>query len=183
MAIGLQRRPGAPLETRYVDFVYQPNIEPDGSISGVFVDGNDVTDRTVAEEALREADRHKDEFLATLAHELHNPLAPIRYACKIAKAAPAQSAQLTWANDVIDRQVEHMSHLLEDLLDVSRISLGRLKLRKQRVLIGDSIRAATSRRARSSPPATCAWRSTSTAPNRSSSTPIRSGSNRSCRTC
>jgi signal transduction histidine kinase len=79
----------------------------------------------------RDADRRKDEFLATLAHELRNPLAPIRQAALISKAAGATDAQKRWSHDVIDRQVQHMSLLLDDLLDISRVTRGTLALRMQ----------------------------------------------------
>jgi signal transduction histidine kinase len=79
---------------------------------------------------LREADRRKDEFLATLAHELRNPLAPIRQATRIASMPGVSEAQLRWSNDIIRRQTQHMAMLLDDLLDVSRITLGKLELRK-----------------------------------------------------
>jgi signal transduction histidine kinase len=79
----------------------------------------------------RDADRRKDEFLATLAHELRNPLAPIRQAALISKAPTATDAQKRWSHDVIDRQVQHMSLLLDDLLDISRVTRGTLALRMQ----------------------------------------------------
>ncbi len=79
---------------------------------------------------LREADRRKDEFLATLAHELRNPLAPIRQATRIASMPGVTEAQRRWSNDIIRRQTQHMAMLLDDLLDVSRITLGKLELRK-----------------------------------------------------
>jgi PAS domain S-box-containing protein len=87
--------------------------------------------REQAEAALREIDRRKDEFLATLAHELRNPLAPIRQAALISNMPSATEAQKRWSHDVITRQVQHMSLLLDDLLDVSRITRGTLQLRKQ----------------------------------------------------
>lgn len=80
--------------------------------------------------ALREADRRKDEFLATLAHELRNPLAPIRQAARIASLPNVSTAQLRWSTDIINRQTQHMAVLLDDLLDLSRITRGRLELRK-----------------------------------------------------
>jgi len=138
----LQREPGATLEQRYVDFVYQPIIGADGSATGIFVEGTDVTAHKRAEDALRAADRRKDEFLATLAHELRNPLAPIRHAAAIGKAAHATEPQLRWAHDVIDRQVGHMARLLDDLLEVSRITRGKLELRKERLRLKDSLVAA-----------------------------------------
>ena len=91
----------------------------------------EIASRERAEGALLEADRRKDEFLATLAHELRNPLAPIRQAALISQAATATEAQKRWSHDVISRQVQHMSLLLDDLLDVSRITRGTLELRRQ----------------------------------------------------
>src|SRR5690606_3124491 len=79
---------------------------------------------------LREADQRKDEFLATLAHELRNPLAPIRVAATLARKPQLSEAQQRWCQDVIDRQVQHMSLLLDDLLDVSRITRGILEVRR-----------------------------------------------------
>ena len=111
-------------------------------LSGVVMVFHDVTDRRRAEAALREADRRKDEFLATLAHELRNPLAPIRQATFISKAAGATEAQKRWSNDVIERQVRHMSLLLDDLLDISRVTRGTLVLRLQPADLTSMIDAA-----------------------------------------
>jgi signal transduction histidine kinase len=102
----------------------------------------DLIERREAEQALRAADRRKDEFLATLAHELRNPLAPIRSAVEIMKAAPALKAEVAWARDVIGRQVELMSRLLDDLLDVSRIVGDKLELRSERMDVAEAVRAA-----------------------------------------
>jgi PAS domain S-box-containing protein len=85
----------------------------------------DVTDRKKAEDALREANTRKDEFLATLAHELRNPLAPIRNAVEILRDRDMDPASLRWARDIIERQVDQMSRLVDDLLDVSRITRGK----------------------------------------------------------
>jgi PAS domain S-box-containing protein len=92
-----------------------------------------AVERARAENALRERDRRKDEFLATLAHELRNPLAPIRQAVRIARAPQVTDAQLRWSHDVIERQATHMSLLLGDLLDASRVTEGKLELRKEPV--------------------------------------------------
>ena len=89
-----------------------------------------------------EADRRKDEFLATLAHELRNPLAPIRQAAAIARNEHATEAQRRWSHNVIERQVQHMSLLLDDLLDVSRITHGTLQLRKQQTDLQSVVSAA-----------------------------------------
>jgi signal transduction histidine kinase/ActR/RegA family two-component response regulator len=92
-----------------------------------------LEDLRKSEEALRLADRRKDDFLAMLAHELRNPLAPIRNAVHLFKIKSPSDPDLVWGRDVIDRQVAQMSRLLDDLLDVSRISHNRLELRLQRV--------------------------------------------------
>jgi len=102
----------------------------------------EISRREAAEQALRETDRRKDEFLATLAHELRNPLAPIRQAALISQATAATDAQKRWSHEVITRQVQHMSLLLDDLLDVSRITRGTLELRKKRTELASVIDAA-----------------------------------------
>ena len=86
-----------------------------------------------SEEALRDADRRKDEFLALLAHELRNPLAPIRYALAANRKPGRTSEQLKGSQEIIERQFMFMSRLLDDLLDVSRITRGRLELKKNRI--------------------------------------------------
>lgn len=128
MRLVFEHAPGRPAEERFVDFVYQPVRDAAGSVAGIFAQGHDVTEQVRANAALEDANRHKDEFLATLAHELRNPLAPIRQAATLAKAT-AQPQQRDWALGVIERQARHMALLLDDLLDVSRISRGRLQLR------------------------------------------------------
>jgi signal transduction histidine kinase/CheY-like chemotaxis protein len=92
--------------------------------------------------ALRETDRRKDEFLATLAHELRNPLAPIRHAVKLLSLPSTADSQRQWAREVIARQVERMALLLDDLLDVSRITQGRLELKKEYVALSSLVASA-----------------------------------------
>jgi signal transduction histidine kinase len=111
----------------------------DGDLAVWFAD---ITQRKRYERELVEADRRKDEFLATLAHELRNPLAPIRQAATIARNENATEAQRRWSNNVIERQVQHMSLLLDDLLDVSRITHGTLQLRKQQTDLQSVVSAA-----------------------------------------
>ena len=96
-----------------------------------------------SEELLRQADRRKDEFLATLSHELRNPLAPIRTAVGLLRTGEPERDKLAYCQDVIERQVAHMARLLDDLLDVSRVSRGTLRLLKQRVAVAELIRHAT----------------------------------------
>jgi PAS domain S-box-containing protein len=90
----------------------------------------EVTDKKEAEAALREADRRKDEFLAMLAHELRNPLAPITSSVQVLNLLGPRDARLQYARDAIDRQVRHLSRLVDDLLDVSRLSTGKVQLQK-----------------------------------------------------
>jgi signal transduction histidine kinase/ActR/RegA family two-component response regulator len=92
--------------------------------------------------ALREADRRKDEFLATLAHELRNPLAPVMHAVKLMESPAADERQRQWGREVIARQVQRMALLLDDLLDVSRITRGRLELRKEYVDLQSLVNSA-----------------------------------------
>jgi PAS domain S-box-containing protein len=95
-----------------------------------------------SEEALREADQRKDEFLAMLAHELRNPLAPIRNAVHVLRSLDAEGGPAGRARDMIDRQVSHMARLVDDLLEVSRITRGRIALRKERLSLADVVRDA-----------------------------------------
>jgi PAS domain S-box-containing protein len=113
-----------------------------GDICGAVMVFHDVTTRRRAELALREADRRKDEFLATLAHELRNPLAPIRQAALISKAPGATEAQKRWSHDIIERQVRNMALLLDDLLDISRVTRGTLTLRLEETDLASMIDAA-----------------------------------------
>jgi len=93
-------------------------------------------------QALKDGDRRKDEFLAVLAHELRNPLAPVRNAIEILRATPAPTPQLQWTQDVIDRQVRQLSRLVDDLLDVSRITSGKIELRRECIELADAVRLA-----------------------------------------
>ena len=119
-----------------------PIRDASGAVSGAVMVFHDVTARRRAETALREADRRKDEFIATLAHELRNPLAPIRQAALISKAPGATEAQKRWSHDVIDRQVQYMSLLLDDLLDISRVTRGTLVLRMQPTELASAVNVA-----------------------------------------
>jgi signal transduction histidine kinase/ActR/RegA family two-component response regulator len=87
----------------------------------------------------REAVRRRDEFLAMLAHELRNPLAPVRNAVEVLRLDGADSSHLPWVRTVIERQVQHLTHLVDDLLDVSRLTRGQIKLRKQPVELAQVI--------------------------------------------
>ena len=106
---------------------------------------DEQTRRRVAEHQesmLRQADRQKDEFLATLAHELRNPLAPIRTAAELIRLRSPSDPAIERARAAIERQTLHLSHLVDDLLDVSRITLGRIQLRQEPVNLGEVAAAA-----------------------------------------
>ncbi len=102
----------------------------------------DVDTRRRAEEALRAADKRKDEFLAMLAHELRNPLAPIRNAVHIMSLMELPNPKLKWVRDIIDRQVRHLARLVDDLLDISRIVRGKITLRKERLELAHLVHQA-----------------------------------------
>jgi PAS domain S-box-containing protein len=127
---------------RWITAVYTPTFDAQGVCDGWVAVVNDIDERKRMEEALRESDRRKDEFLATLAHELRNPLAPIRNAVEVLKAKGTPDPDLTWCREVIERQVGQMARLLEDLLDVSRITRNKLELRKVRVTLASVLDSA-----------------------------------------
>jgi PAS domain S-box-containing protein len=129
----LRGEEGAPLEQHYVNFVYQPLLDADGAVSGIFAHGVDITEQVRTAQELREAGRKKDDFLAMLGHELRNPLAPIRNAVQILRHAGHDESILERARGMIERQVSHMTRLVDDLLDVSRISRGKILLHRERL--------------------------------------------------
>jgi signal transduction histidine kinase len=115
-----------------------PFLDERGDIVEWLGAASDITDRKRAEEvlraseeALRDADRRKDEFLAMLAHELRNPLAPIRTGLELIRAAADTPAAVEGVRDMMDRQVGHMVRLIDDLLDVSRITSGKIQLQRE----------------------------------------------------
>jgi PAS domain S-box-containing protein len=111
-------------------------------IIGAVLIFRDISERRRSEQVLRDADRRKDEFLATLAHELRNPLAPIRNAMRIISGRADADARVGMAKEVIDRQLRHMVRLIDDLMDVSRITRGRLELHRERVDVEDAVSVA-----------------------------------------
>ncbi len=112
---------------------HEPLRDASGELIGAINMLVDITDRKRSEEALREADRKKDEFLATLAHELRNPLAPIRNALQIMRLNGGSSRTLEQIREMMERQVRHMARLVDDLLELSRVTQGKIELRKERV--------------------------------------------------
>jgi signal transduction histidine kinase len=138
-------------DLRDYDLRVEPQRDANGRLVGVLCAAIDITDRQRTERALREADHHKDLFIATLAHELRNPLAPIHNAAVLlrhrhgnrqhAAGHVPDADSLRWA-DVIERQSAQMARLLDDLLDVARVASGRMLLRPERLLLAAVVEQA-----------------------------------------
>jgi two-component system CheB/CheR fusion protein len=119
-----------------------PMHDASGRVVGASAIASDITDRKRWEEELHQAARRKDEFLAMLGHELRNPLAPIRNCLHVLAMPSAGEAQIVRARATIERQVHHLTRLVDDLLDVSRISRGKILLRKECLDLVDLVRSA-----------------------------------------
>jgi PAS domain S-box-containing protein len=156
---GFVRRRGAAIAQRLPFFDEVRIVRPDGTRAWIGYRGQaeydargkpvrtfgivlDITDRKHAEQILREADREKDDFIATLSHELRNPLAPIRNAVGVLRKLDPGDPRVAWCHDVIGRQTEQMAHLLDDLLDVSRLTRRQLTLRPRRLDLATAIAQA-----------------------------------------
>ncbi len=121
------KRPGI---ERFWRASYYPVQTGEGALLGVGAVVEDITEQRLALDELHNASRRKDEFLAMLAHELRNPLAPIKNAVQVMRHHSEKGATLNELQKIIDRQVTHLSRLVDDLLDVSRISRGKIKLQR-----------------------------------------------------
>jgi PAS domain S-box-containing protein len=130
---------GTPIWMIYNVFFIKDNT---GEPVGIATVSRDISERKQAEAALREADQRKDEFLAMLAHELRNPLAPISNAVQIMKRSSLDETRQAWCYNVIGRQVEHLVRLVDDLLDVSRISRGKIELKKEPLAVAAIVQRA-----------------------------------------
>lgn len=119
-----------------VSLTVSPIRDEAGEIVGASKIARDITERKRVERALREADHRKDEFLAVLAHELRNPLAPIRNAAEILCRIGPIRPELQSTCDILDRQLRHMTRLLDNVLDVSRIGAGRVELDSELIDVG-----------------------------------------------
>jgi len=129
------------IEERFFDFIAQPTRDLQGNIDGVLVHAVDVTESVLARRKLQDADRSKDEFLAMLGHELRNPLAPILTALQLMRLRHnAEGADRERA--VIERQVSHLSRLVEDLLDVSRATTGKIELHREPLKLATAVARA-----------------------------------------
>ncbi len=125
-----------------VSLTISPVKDGSGRITGASKIARDITGRKRAEAEREESTRRKDEFIAILAHELRNPLAPIRNAARFLKQRASGDPDLRRPIDMVERQVAQMSRLIDDLLDVSRISRGTLDLRRERVACAEIVEAA-----------------------------------------
>jgi PAS domain S-box-containing protein len=129
-------------ELRWVEMRAQTLCNEAGEAVGLSGISFDMTDRKRMEQALRESDRRKDEFLAMLAHELRNPLAPIRNSAELMLRTTRDTDPARRAAEIIDRQVQQMARMVDDLLDVSRITHGRIELAREPVDLGAVIASA-----------------------------------------
>jgi len=137
LPVALHRTPGGPLEPSFFDVVYQPLRDAAGQVTGIASIGHDVTALATARQGAEAASRAKDEFLAMLGHELRNPLAPIMTALELMRLAP--DTRTARERAVIERQVQHLVGLVDDLLDISRITRGKVELRAEPVLVAEII--------------------------------------------
>ena len=129
----LSRMPG--LGERWLSWIYTPTRGARGEVNGWVAIGTDVHDRKLAEEALRQEYQKKDEFLAVVAHELRNPLAPMRNAVAILARKGSRDPEVAWSQSVIERQIDQLSRLIGDLVDLVRLARGKLELQRERVAV------------------------------------------------
>jgi len=133
------------LEQRYLDFAYQPIFDSDGAVSGIFVHGVDITGQVHARREAESANRAKDEFLATLSHELRSPLAAIMGWTSILQSGLNSTEEIELGLDTIARNARAQSQLIEDILDVSRMIAGKMRLALEpvglRVIVEDALLA------------------------------------------
>ncbi len=134
---------------RIYDYIFVPVFGADGEVEAVAGTTRDVTERKRMEDELRQlaaslsdADHRKDEFLATLAHELRNPLAPIRNGLQLLKLVNSDAEAAEQSRAMMERQVDQMVRLVDDLMDVSRISRGKIELRRERLPLIDVLASA-----------------------------------------
>jgi signal transduction histidine kinase len=141
MGVRRTMRATLPEVVRYYDLVVEPHRDLDGRITGVCGAALDVTSQRLVEDALKLADRQKNEFLATLAHEFRSPLAAIGYANEAARLDAATDRE---GVEIIDHQVRHLTRLIDDLLDVARITEGKVQLKRTYVDAATIVERATS---------------------------------------
>ena len=130
---------GRPVE---ISLTISPIRDAGNNVVGASKVARDITQRRVVDQSLRDADRRKDEFLATLAHELRNPLAPIRNSLHILRVTAISDPAVERVRDIMERQVNHMVRLVDDLLEISRITRGKIEVRRERVEVAAVIGSA-----------------------------------------
>ena len=130
------------LGPRWIHAVYSPTSDASRRIDGWVAVVNDIHERVQIQKTLQEADRRKDEFLAILAHELRNPLAPVRTAVALLGRIASGDREVQELREMIDRQVTQMARLLDDLMDISRITSGKINIRKERVTLNTVVNTA-----------------------------------------
>jgi signal transduction histidine kinase/ActR/RegA family two-component response regulator len=135
----LQREPHGPVEERFVDLLYQPLAEADGTVTGILAHGIDITDQVRARQEAETANRVKDEFLATLSHELRTPLTAIMGWASILQSGPLDGEEIQRGLATIERNARAQGQLIEDILDVSRVITGKLRLEVQPVDVANII--------------------------------------------
>ncbi|MGE3275198.1 MAG: ATP-binding protein [Vicinamibacterales bacterium] len=140
LPVTLNRGPEGLPEESFFDFVYQPLFDAGGAVEGIAVVVYEVTELTRARREAEAANRAKDEFLAILGHELRNPLAPILTALQLLRLRGVEAGQRE--RDVIERQVRHLVTLVDDLLDVSRITRGKVDLQRSTVDLAEVVARA-----------------------------------------
>jgi PAS domain S-box-containing protein len=140
--VTLQRQPGGPPEERFIDLLYQPFFEADGSVSGVLAHGVDITEQVEARRRAEEANRLKDDFLATLSHELRTPLTAILGWSSMLRGGQLEGERAARAVETIERNARAQTQLVDDLLDVSRIITGKLRIDVRSVDLTAVIKAA-----------------------------------------
>jgi PAS domain S-box-containing protein len=125
-----------------ISLTVSPIRNREGRIIGASKIARDITDRKRVDKALAEANQRKDQFIALLAHELRNPLAPLRNGLQVLRLAGTDTNAVNQAREIMDRQLSHMVRLIDDLLDISRVSQNKMELRRSRVLLKDVISSA-----------------------------------------
>jgi PAS domain S-box-containing protein len=133
------RRDGTPITVHSREVLVR---DEHGGPSAVLSIKRDITEFRHLVEALKEADRRKDEFLALLAHELRNPLAPLRNSIEVMRLAGNDPAAVGKTREILDRQVKQLAHIVEDLIDVTRIVEKKIALQKERVRLSDVVETA-----------------------------------------
>ncbi|RYG75145.1 PAS domain S-box protein [bacterium] len=140
--IQLQTEPDGSPEQRFLNFVYQPTFETNGEVSGIFVHGIDITDQVQSRREAEIANRTKDEFLATLSHELRTPLNAVLGWSRLLSDESLDDEERVRAADAIQRNAQLQAQLIEDILDVSRIVSGKLRLETRPTELSTVVEAA-----------------------------------------